>query len=113
VLGQSAVCVVLVSQERALCLCFLALCRDQSTPDNPPLLLPCNHVLCEQSVLRIAKSRTRVFKCPYCPVEARADNLRPLVFPPPRDMDVTLTALPGAGGEGQGGGPGVDPCHAL
>lgn len=55
--------------------------KDESTPDNPPMLLPCNHVLCEQSILKIAKSRTRVFKCPYCPMEARADNLRPLVFP--------------------------------
>jgi hypothetical protein len=61
--------------------------RDQSTPDNPPLLLPCNHVLCEQSVLKIAKSRTRVFKCPYCPVESRVDNLRALVFPQPGSVD--------------------------
>ena len=45
------------------------------------MLLPCNHVLCEQSVLKIAKSRVRVFKCPYCPMEARADNLRSLIFP--------------------------------
>lgn len=43
--------------------------RDQSTAENPPVLLPCNHVLCEQSVLKIAKSRTRMFKCPYCPTE--------------------------------------------
>lgn len=55
--------------------------RDQATPDNPPMLLPCNHVLCEQSVLKIAKARTRTFKCPYCPVDARADNLRALTFP--------------------------------
>mmetsp|Transcript_2254 Transcript_2254/g.5059 ORF Transcript_2254/g.5059 Transcript_2254/m.5059 type:complete len:392 (+) Transcript_2254:89-1264(+) len=55
--------------------------REQSSSLNPPMLLPCNHVLCEQSVLKIAKSRTRIFKCPYCPMEARADNLRQLVFP--------------------------------
>lgn len=61
----------------------LRLRRDQSTPDNPPMLLPCNHVLCEQSVQKLAKSRTRIFKCPYCPMEARVDNLRPLTFPTP------------------------------
>eukprot|EP00882_Tetradesmus_deserticola_P013141 GHRQ01013934.1.p1 GENE.GHRQ01013934.1~~GHRQ01013934.1.p1 ORF type:complete len:322 (+),score=158.98 GHRQ01013934.1:2-967(+) len=55
--------------------------RDQSTADNPPKLLPCNHVLCEQSILKIARSRSRVFKCPYCPMEARPDNLRLLIFP--------------------------------
>lgn len=72
-------CVLCAGPDHAVC---AVQCREQSSPDNPPLLLPCNHVLCEQSVLKIAKSRTRVFKCPYCPVEARADNLRPLVFPP-------------------------------
>ena len=55
--------------------------REQATPENPPKLLPCNHVLCEQSIMKIAKSRTRVFKCPYCPMEARADNCRALIFP--------------------------------
>lgn len=55
--------------------------RDQSSADNPPKLLPCNHVLCEQSILKIARSRSRVFKCPYCPMEARPDNLRLLIFP--------------------------------
>jgi hypothetical protein len=55
--------------------------REQSTADNPPKLLPCNHVLCEQSILRIARNRSRVFKCPYCPMEARVDNTRQLIFP--------------------------------
>ncbi|KAF5842388.1 CTLH/CRA C-terminal to lish motif domain-containing protein [Dunaliella salina] len=55
--------------------------KDHATPDNPPVLLPCNHVLCEHSVLKIAKGRTRTFKCPYCPMDARADNLRALIFP--------------------------------
>jgi E3 ubiquitin-protein transferase RMND5 len=55
--------------------------RDQSSSKNPPQLLPCNHVLCQESVDKIAKHRNRVFKCPYCPMEARADNLRTLTFP--------------------------------
>lgn len=33
--------------------------RDSSAPDNPPMLLPCGHVLCEQSVQRLAKQRSR------------------------------------------------------
>lgn len=55
--------------------------REQSSAENPPMLLPCGHVLCEQSVARIAKARVRAFKCPYCPMEARPDALRQLTFP--------------------------------
>eukprot|EP00899_Mesostigma_viride_P012038 jgi/Mesvir1/20835/Mv07929-RA.1 len=43
--------------------------RDQATPDNPPMLLPCGHVLCNSSVQRLAKGSARAFKCPYCPSE--------------------------------------------
>ena len=31
--------------------------RDMSTPDNPPLALPCGHVLAEQSVAKLLKNR--------------------------------------------------------
>ena len=71
--------------------------RDQSTPDNPPMILPCGYaatlhcgcealricaaahshpprslVLCKQSIHKLARGNARVFKCPYCPVRACA-----------------------------------------
>ena len=73
--------------------------RDQSTPDNPPMILPCGYassqlrtaanalrtaaylhhlcslVLCKQSIHKLARGNARVFKCPYCPVRARAARL--------------------------------------
>lgn len=55
--------------------------RDMSTSDNPPMLLPCGHVLCEQTCAKLAKTRTRPFKCPYCPQEAKLDTIKPLSFP--------------------------------
>ncbi|KXZ50205.1 hypothetical protein GPECTOR_17g842 [Gonium pectorale] len=55
--------------------------RDMARPDNPPTLLPCGHVLCQQSCALLARGRGRGFKCPYCPMEARLDALRPLTFP--------------------------------
>jgi hypothetical protein len=55
--------------------------REPSSAGNPPVLLPCGHALCEQSVTRIARSRSRAFKCPYCPMEARVDQVTPIVFP--------------------------------
>jgi hypothetical protein len=42
--------------------------RDQSSAENPPTMLPCGHVLCKQSVTKLAKGSTRSFKCPYCPM---------------------------------------------
>ena len=43
--------------------------RDQSTAENPPMLLPCGHVLCKHSIQKLAKGHNRTFKCPYCPSE--------------------------------------------
>ncbi|KAF9607936.1 hypothetical protein IFM89_003856 [Coptis chinensis] len=44
--------------------------RDQGSEENPPMLMPCGHVLCKQSIVKLSKSSTRTFKCPYCPLEA-------------------------------------------
>ena len=45
------------------------------------MLLPCGHALCKQSLMKIAKTATRNFKCPYCPLEATVMQCRELVFP--------------------------------
>ena len=42
--------------------------REQATESNPPMLLTCGHALCKNSMLLIARGRSR-FKCPYCPHE--------------------------------------------
>ncbi|GJP50198.1 hypothetical protein CLOM_g9343 [Closterium sp. NIES-68] len=49
-------------------------------PDNPPVLLPCGHVVCRVSVLKLAKGATRPFKCPYCPLETTPLDCRPIQF---------------------------------
>lgn len=46
--------------------------KDQSTRDNPPMMLPCGHVLNRESIESICKKdAVRLFKCPYCPHETR------------------------------------------
>lgn len=54
--------------------------RDQSSDENPPMLLPCGHVLCNQSISKLSKNNTRMFKCPYCPFEAWVAQCRQLCF---------------------------------
>lgn len=52
--------------------------KEQSTADNPPMLMPCGHVLCKQSLQKLSKSRA--FKCPYCPVELAITECKPISF---------------------------------
>lgn len=54
--------------------------RDQASEENPPMLLPCLHVLCKQSIMKLSKNSTRTFKCPYCPMEATVAHCRQLYF---------------------------------
>lgn len=54
--------------------------RDQGSEENPPMLMPCGHVLCKQSIMKLSKSSTRTFKCPYCPHEATIAVCRQLHF---------------------------------
>lgn len=42
--------------------------KEQATDDNPPMMLPCGHVIAQQSLEAHARGKNRM-KCPYCPVE--------------------------------------------
>ncbi|CAA0806743.1 LisH/CRA/RING-U-box domains-containing protein [Striga hermonthica] len=41
--------------------------REEGSEENPPMMLTCGHVLCKQSILKMSKTNTQSFKCPYCP----------------------------------------------
>jgi E3 ubiquitin-protein transferase RMND5 len=48
--------------------------KEQATDSNPPMMLPCGHVLCLESIKNASKG-TR-FKCPYCPIESHPRDAR-------------------------------------
>ncbi|KAG4305442.1 hypothetical protein PORY_000998 [Pneumocystis oryctolagi] len=44
--------------------------KEQTTESNPPLMIPCGHVISKNSIERLSKDNpTNKFKCPYCPKE--------------------------------------------
>ncbi|KAF2246600.1 hypothetical protein BU26DRAFT_521053 [Trematosphaeria pertusa] len=42
--------------------------KEQSTDQNPPMMMPCGHVIADESLQRLSKGAR--FKCPYCPSES-------------------------------------------
>lgn len=42
--------------------------KETGTENNPPMMMPCGHVLCRDSLHHLARG-SRV-KCPYCPLES-------------------------------------------
>ncbi|KAF7589846.1 hypothetical protein BBP40_003604 [Aspergillus hancockii] len=48
--------------------------KEQSTDDNPPMMMPCGHVVAEESLKRLCKGSR--FKCPYCPSESHPREAR-------------------------------------
>eukprot|EP00041_Stephanoeca_diplocostata_P006797 m.94513 g.94513 ORF g.94513 m.94513 type:complete len:382 (-) comp16544_c0_seq1:276-1421(-) len=54
--------------------------REAASTSNPPMRLPCGHVICHDSIRRIAKGVRRRFKCPYCPMESTLNDVQKLRF---------------------------------
>ncbi|CAI5728062.1 unnamed protein product [Peronospora destructor] len=54
--------------------------KEESTPENPPTMLKCGHVICRSCVNRFSCNMTRRFKCPTCPVEQAESQTRKLFF---------------------------------
>jgi E3 ubiquitin-protein transferase RMND5 len=48
--------------------------KEQTTDQNPPMMLPCCHVIAQESLQRLSKGAK--FKCPYCPVESHPKDAR-------------------------------------
>lgn len=44
--------------------------RVQGSEENPPMMMPCGHTICSESLNRLSRSPTTRFKCPYCPSES-------------------------------------------
>ncbi|KAK9097052.1 hypothetical protein Sjap_022549 [Stephania japonica] len=47
--------------------------REQGSEENPPMLMPCGHMLGKESILKLSKNGSRLFKCSYCPLETSVD----------------------------------------
>lgn len=52
--------------------------KEQATDDNPPMMMPCGHVIAQESLRRLGKGSR--FKCPYCPSESHPRDARKVVL---------------------------------
>ncbi|KAJ9150305.1 Protein RMD5 A [Pleurostoma richardsiae] len=52
--------------------------KEQTTDENPPMMLPCGHVLARESLQNLTKG-TR-FKCPYCPSEGQLKDAKQIIL---------------------------------
>lgn len=48
--------------------------KEQGSESNPPMMMPCGHVIAKESLQRISKGNR--FKCPYCPGESQPKDAR-------------------------------------
>ena len=49
--------------------------KEQGTDENPPMMLPCGHVIAKESLEMHARGKPRM-KCPYCPNESQPREAR-------------------------------------
>ncbi|KAL2136523.1 hypothetical protein VTI74DRAFT_3348 [Chaetomium olivicolor] len=52
--------------------------KEQTTEDNPPMVIPCGHMLAKETLQKLCKGSR--FKCPYCPSEGLLANARRVIL---------------------------------
>lgn len=52
--------------------------KEQTTEANPPMMIPCGHVLAKETLTKLCKG-TR-FKCPYCPSDGNIKDARQIIL---------------------------------
>lgn len=52
--------------------------KEQATDENPPMMMPCGHVIAEESLNRLSKGSR--FKCPYCPNESHSKDAKKVIL---------------------------------
>ncbi|TVY42450.1 LisH domain-containing protein [Lachnellula subtilissima] len=52
--------------------------KEQTTDQNPPMIMPCGHVVAKESLQRLSKGGK--FKCPYCPGESILSQAREIIL---------------------------------
>ncbi|KAF9246569.1 CTLH/CRA C-terminal to lish motif domain-containing protein [Melanogaster broomeanus] len=53
--------------------------KEQSTEQNPPMMMTCGHVISKESLQKLGKGNGRV-KCPYCPTESMQSSALHVYF---------------------------------
>ncbi|KAJ3186899.1 hypothetical protein HDU85_006935 [Gaertneriomyces sp. JEL0708] len=73
--GELPVEIPLLSSQRYHSVFACPVSKEQSTEENPPIMLVCGHVICKCCVDRLCKGNHNTrFKCPYCPTESTANQ---------------------------------------
>ncbi|VEU22429.1 DEKNAAC103489 [Brettanomyces naardenensis] len=54
--------------------------REETTPANPPMVLPCRHLISRESLYRMSKNGISGFKCPYCPEQCHMSDVKQAHF---------------------------------
>lgn len=54
--------------------------KEQTTDSNPPKMMPCGHVIADESLKKLVKNVNARFKCPYCPSESRLEEAMQVVL---------------------------------
>ncbi|TPX69058.1 hypothetical protein SpCBS45565_g02660 [Spizellomyces sp. 'palustris'] len=71
--GELPVEIPLLSSQRYHSVFACPVSKEQSTEENPPMMMACGHVICKCCLDRLGKgSQNTRFKCPYCPTESTA-----------------------------------------